>query len=411
MNEQRSHRIESLEWGALTSLLPSGWEQQAKEKKAFVRARKFSTPGELLKLLLLHVSADLPLTEAAALWNLDGEEITPMTIQRGLERCPEWIEWICDLLVARLNVDIHISEAKPPAPLSEIPVILVDGTTTQQPGSAGTDQRVHLAVDVHADRTAFLAGTDAHTGESLKNIPVTPGALYIGDRAYGNRPGIAHVVEGGGYVLVRINARNLPLTTPKGQRFDLLGALRTLPENRPGEWAVVIPGDADTAPIPGRVCAQRLTPEARAKAEQWVRKQSHKKGHHIQPETIEMAGYLAVFTTLPRVVADTRTSLELFRARWQVEITFKRDKQVLHLGANPKKNPRIARAWLALKLLCVLLVEALRQKAEASFFPSAHSGVHPETGTQPVAGMENAGLGSAATRYSARMSRQTVHHV
>jgi hypothetical protein len=403
MNKQNSHRIESLDWDTILSLLPPDWEEQAKVKKAFVRARKFSTPGEFLQVLLMHVAGDLPLTEAAAWWSFDRTSITPMAIQRGLERCPEWIECICEQLAARLNVEVHISEPEHPAPLSDIPIILVDGSTTRQPGSVGTDQRIHLALDVHADRTAFIAGTDAHTGETLRNFPVVGGALYIGDRAYGNRPGIEHIVNGGGHVLVRINAQNLPLNTPEGKRFDLLGALRTLPENTPGDWPVVIPGGEQ--PIPGRVCAQRLTPEARAQAEQRVRKQSQKKGHQVKPETLEMAGYLAVFTTLPPEVADAQTALDLFRARWQIEIEFKRDKQVLHLGANPKKNPRISRAWLALKLLCVLLVEALRQKAEASFFPSEHFGVRPATGAQSVAGMEIAVPGIAENRYPAYLSR------
>jgi hypothetical protein len=411
MNKETSNTSAPLDWYTLLSLLPLGWEEQAREAKAFVRARKFPTPGEFLRMLLLHVAGDLPLSETAAFWSLDETQITHMTIQRGLERCPEWIEWICNQLIADLNVKVRVSESTPGAPLSEIPVILVDGTTIRQPGSAGTNQRVHLALNVRADHTAALLGTDAHTGEKFGNFVIAPGALYIGDRGYGNRAGIAHVVRGGGYVLVRINAQNLPLDTPDGERFDLPGALRTLPEHEAGEWTVVIPGDPNSPPIAGRVCAQRLTPEARAKAEQQVRKQSHKKGHTVKPETVEMAGYLVVFTTLPRSVADAQTVLDLFRARWQIEIVFKRDKQVLHLGNNPKKNPRIARAWLALKLLCALLMEALRQKAEASFSPSAHSGVHPETGTQPVAGMETPGRAIAANRYSAHLSRDTVHHV
>lgn len=227
MNKETSNTSAPLDWYTLLSLLPLGWEEQAREAKAFVRARKFPTPGEFLRMLLLHVAGDLPLSETAAFWSLDETQITHMTIQRGLERCPEWIEWICNQLIADLNVKVRVSESTPGAPLSEIPVILVDGTTIRQPGSAGTNQRVHLALNVRADHTAALLGTDAHTGEKFGNFVIAPGALYIGDRGYGNRAGIAHVVRGGGYVLVRINAQNLPLDTPDGERFDLL--VRSVP--------------------------------------------------------------------------------------------------------------------------------------------------------------------------------------
>jgi hypothetical protein len=45
--------------------------------------------------------------------------------------------------------------------------------------------------------------------------------------------------------------------------------------------------------------------------------------------------------------------------RWQVELVFKRFKQIAQLGHLPKNDPQSARAWLYGKMLVALLVEKL----------------------------------------------------
>ncbi len=64
---------------------------------------------------------------------------------------------------------------------------------------------------------------------------------------------------------------------------------------------------------------------------------------------------------------STRDVLELYRARWQVELCFKRLKSLLQLGHLPKKTDASARAWIEGKLLTALLIEHLA--TEARFFP------------------------------------------
>jgi IS4 transposase len=59
--------------------------------------------------------------------------------------------------------------------------------------------------------------------------------------------------------------------------------------------------------------------------------------------------------------------LDLYRARWQIELCFKRFKSLLGLGHLPKRSDASARAWIEGKLLTVLLIERLVD--EARFFP------------------------------------------
>ena len=83
----------------------------------------------------------------------------------------------------------------------------------------------------------------------------------------------------------------------------------------------------------------------------------------MRPERLEAAGFLFVFTSLPTAV-PAATVLELYRARWQVELAFKRLKSLLGLSSLNKHNPLTARAWIAAKLLLALLIEEMLAAAE-----------------------------------------------
>ena len=62
-----------------------------------------------------------------------------------------------------------------------------------------------------------------------------------------------------------------------------------------------------------------------------VRRESMRGRTQVQPQTLEAAEYVLVFTTLePRV--EAAQVMALYRLRWQIELEFKRLKSLLHLG-------------------------------------------------------------------------------
>jgi len=61
--------------------------------------------------------------------------------------------------------------------------------------------------------------------------------LVMGDRVYASPPGVSHVVERGGDVVVRLNRGALPLYERNGTRIDLLPRLRQLKGKTPREYA------------------------------------------------------------------------------------------------------------------------------------------------------------------------------
>ena len=91
------------------------------------------------------------------------------------------------------------------------------------------------------------------------------------------------------------------------------------------------------------------------------------KGQLVRPETVESAAYIFVFTTLDRRFNPT-TILEIYRGRWQIELTFKRLKSIIGIGHLKKTDLEAAKAWIHGKLLVAFLIEALIVAAER-FFP------------------------------------------
>ena len=83
----------------------------------------------------------------------------------------------------------------------------------------------------------------------------------------------------------------------------------------------------------------------------------------MQPQTLEAAGYVFVFTTLDASHSATQV-LELYRMRWQIELVFKRLKSLLGLGHLKKHDEQAARAWLQGKLMVACLIEKLLAMAE-----------------------------------------------
>ena len=153
-----------------------------------------------------------------------------------------------------------------------------------------------------------------------------------------------------------------PVTTPKSGVFDLLSKLRTLPVGQLGEWKAAFQHKGKDYPV--RICAIRKTREAAERAQRKVREKARCHGSKVvQPETLELAHYIVVLTSLPARY-PRREVLDLYRCRWQVELAFKRLKTLLNAGHIPKSNDGSSRAWMQAKILCALLLERLLLEAE-----------------------------------------------
>ena len=357
------------DWELLTRFLPQGWQDKARELGAFRRAREFADAGQLLRTLLIHLAGGSSLKETSVRASSGGlADVSSVAIWKRLRHAGEWFRWMSEGLMQSW-VPLGPQEAFPP----QYRVRLVDGSSISEPGSTGSDWRIHYAVDLRTLRCDFVEVTEIHEGgETFTRFPVAAGDLLMADRVYATRRGLRHVRAHEADAIVRLPLTNLPLQTQSGRPFPLLKKLRKLRIGEVGDWTCwVQPETQDEDPIRVRVCALKKSKVAAQKAREKLRQEASRKGRALKPETLEAAGYIFVLTTLPVEVLTAEQVLELYRGRWQIELVFKRLKSILGLGHLPKHEQEGAKAWLHGKLLVAFIIEVLICAGDA-LFPSGY---------------------------------------
>jgi len=366
------------DWEVLKGFLPDDWQEQAKKLGAFLRSRKVKDPEALLRLILIHVAGDCSLRMTA----LRAEEagvcaVSDVAVHLRLRGAAAWLGWMVSALAQR-----RVAALPEGMEQGRWRLCVADSTSLHEPGAVGTAWRVHYLLDFPSLGCIEQHVTDAKTGESLEMFDFSPGQLALVDRGFGYRGNIAHVTGQGAEIVARMSRTALPLHEAGGERFDLLAHLRTLASSEVGDWAVHF--THEDKPIAGRVCAVRKSEAATIRERARIRRAAGNKHRRVSPEALETAGYTFVFTSLPASV-PAASVLELYRARWQVELVFKRLKSLLGLDRLKKHDPLAARAWIAAKLLVALLIEEMLGAAE-HFSPWGYAlDIHGAPHAQPVA--------------------------
>jgi hypothetical protein len=350
------------EWCVLASLLPEGWRNLARETGAMKRARgSVDSPDVLLQLLFLHVATGLSLKQAAARATTQGlVSVSDVALMKRLRSSEEWLRELAKRMFESSRFAAKVSLAP-----EGRRVRAVDATTVEEPGATGTNWRVHYSIGLPEMRCDFYQLTDATGGETYTQLPVERGDIILGDRGYCHRKGVAHVLRDHGDVIVRFHSTSFPLLVPdpgSEKSLTVLPLLRDLEGCQPGEWAARFETDGERWPI--RLCAVRKSVAAAEVAKEKILRAARKKQRKVQPQTLEFAEYVVVLATLENGLLNASEILELYRARWQIELCFKRFKSLLQLGHLPKRSDKSARAWIQGKLLTVLLIERLIQEAD-----------------------------------------------
>ena len=319
------------------------------------------TAEQLLRVILLHVAGGLSLEQTVARAEARGlAKLNAMALHKRLCASHRWLQALTAHLLEGLAPYLASSGE---AWDTRYRVRILDATDIQEPGSTGSDWRLHYSLRLPQLCCDFLELTDPHGAESLRRLPVTPGDLVLVDRGYNDRKAVAQVVDAGGEVILRYNSGSFPLLNLRGQPFLPIEHLRPLKIGEAKAWEVKF--DAGKTKVRARLCAVRKSPEqalrARAKIKYKARGQKF-----IRPETLEYADFIILITTLSAREMALQTVMEFYRGRWQVELAFKRLKSLLQMGQVPKKKATSAQAWMQGKILTALLIERLM--CEARFF-------------------------------------------
>ncbi len=347
----------------VVSLLPSNWKELAKETGSIVRKlRNFESEDAVIRTILIHIAQGYSLRETVVKAKAAGiADVSDVGLLKRLRACEPWLKLLCESLFKERGFNSSL-------PSHRIKMRLVDGTNVKEPGKTGSLWRIHYSLqlpDLRCDYFKLTATKGNQTGETYKQFPVASGDCIIGDRGYSTTAGIEHVTNAEAFVLVRVNTQALPFYSSHGNAIDLLSKVNQLTDTfQTKQWTAYVK-KADSTLIKGRICALRKSECAIEQAVKKLKHNASKKQTKLQPETLEFAKYIIVFTTLPQDEFSAASTLEWYRLRWQIELIFKRLKSLAGLGHLPKYDEQSSRAWLYGKLLVGLLVEKMITHASA----------------------------------------------
>ena len=351
------------DWKTMLSYLPANYRELAQEHKQLqtqygdhVRIR---SAEDLLRLIFVHAGADLPLRQTVALVaEAGGPAVSPNSFHKKMRRAAPYLRSLVTAMTSSWK------ERGTPEKWGGYELLACDGTSFGGRCATGTDARIHTALHL-GDLSVFEAhATGVEVGESFRRFHWLPGQLVLADRGYSNAHGIVHVVAHGADVLVRLNRGALPLLRRDNQPLDVEAFLRAIREGQILEKDVRVRAwiDGHAHDVDGRLVATRLP---RDKAEEARARVRAELGPSASDEVIEMAAYVALFTTAPRSRMPADRCIAAYRLRWQIELLFKRWKSLCHFDRLPNERQDTILSWLYAKILLALIVDRIADAAPA----------------------------------------------
>jgi uncharacterized protein YegP (UPF0339 family) len=346
------------DWDIIRSWLPSDLNALAK-KHAFLRRARGLTDSECwLKLILMHVAGGLSLEQTVMrARELHTADVSAVALFKRLRKAEDWLRAVCHHLLAEQQKRLGRSTWP-----KQYRVRAIDATNVREPGATGSSWRLHYSIRLPELICDHYELTDLHGGESLGRFEFHEKELILADRGYCHWAGAAKVIDSGAHILMRWHTKSFPLYDGDCKPLNVLKHVSHLSKRTAGEWRVRFVHNRKTYRL--RLCAVRKSRLATERALHKLHREAKAEGYTPSPQTIALAEFVLVLTTLPAAEFSASRVLELYRSRWQVELAFKRLKSLMGAGHVPKSDDSSARAWMQAKLLTALLVERLMTEAK-----------------------------------------------
>ena len=339
-------------WNQVLACLPAELEARARQEKAFVRARCLPCAAALLRGLLAYVFGLCSFSQVgiwATISGLSRRGMGDRAWAKRMRQAQGWLWWLFTALLLS-------TQPQPPSRMGAGPILLVDATHLKEPGKRGKSWRIHLSYDLLAARMQEVCLSE-QKAESLQLFTPIQGAIRVADRGYCKREPIATSIEAGEEVVVRLAWASLPLEHEDGSAVDIGAFFQGIdPRQQQVDEAVWISSSQGRMPL--RLIAQRVNTQA-AQRERGARKHAaQKQGQHLQPTTLLLCDWIVLVTSLPAASWPAEEVLLLYRARWQIELLFKRIKHLVQRHGLSSHQAKSNQAVIAVLLVGWALLEA-----------------------------------------------------
>lgn len=345
-------RTQDSGWEVIESQLPPDFRELAAEMGLVRRlpphiGQKVLDIGIALRLILHYAAqrGSMRLTTAAA--------ATAGIVSISQPALFKWMAKIGPYLEALVGRMVEPGRYAPDA-WGGYDLIVADASSVERPGAKGTTARLHYAMRLNDLSSRFVRVTDDTVGEKMRNFDVAPNELWIVDRGYSNPPSVLDVVGAGGDIIVRVNRHSLPMYDALDHRLDVPGLLTSTRRRGDAQETSVTVRTQDGRETAARLCWLWLP---RGEAEK-ARTRATRDGARGDEE-LDAAEYVVFLTTVPRARLSAAQVIELYRARWQIELAFKRDKSIGQLDRLPSMTPPTIQAWICANVLLGLIARRL----------------------------------------------------
>jgi hypothetical protein len=353
------------EWEELVERrLPANLEEKAIELKAWCRQRGVRSIADLLRALLVYASSGYSFQELGIWATLKGVgNISATAWRKRFNHSEEWIDW----LVRELLKGESAKSAEQDLKRKQGRIILIDATRLKTVGGTGDDVRMHWAYNLLDRQTEQVEMTDHHDAESLSHFRLHKGDIAVLDAGYPVPTTVKEAHTQGIDIVLRTTESHLRLETEEGNVINLkeqlkrqaYGGIRRIE-------AYVKMKDGTRSPV--SLIAHRLPKELSLLAQERKRKRLRaKRGRNFNQELVWWAGWVLLITTTTEQEWSNQEVLRLYRARWQIELIFKRLKQLLNLHCISIQDWSRARITAQLHLIVWLLQEEVQSGLQEAY--------------------------------------------
>jgi hypothetical protein len=352
-------------WSELSTRLPADLDLDslARTTKAVQRRRGDGVVDgtTLLRLSLARGPGGKSLREAAAWAHLNGvAQLTAQSLNERLHRSVSFLAAVSHrLLVGKAAVQASLWAGRC--------LHIADGSSLSQPGSKGTDWRLHAVYDLSQGRFSHVEVTDQRGAESLLRCAPVAGEVLIADRGYAKAKELRACLDLSGPhtrdFIVRVGWKALALRNPEGNPFNLIAYMQTLAaDTGPRECAVqaVVGPARQPSLLPLRLIVVPLPTDKAEINRKKLKRTASKHQDTLDPRSLIAAGFLVLVTSLPAEIPASEIAA-VYRLRWQVELAFKRLKSLLHIDRLPTRTTDGSLSWLYPHLILLLLTEDICQ--------------------------------------------------
>lgn len=340
------------DWQSLLKRLPRDWQEQAMRLGAWQRVRKLASVADLLRALLVYAACGYSLKQLGLWATLVGVgSLSERAWRKRLERAQEWIEWLLGALIGTQTAPGWL-------PRSVGRILLIDASRLKIPAGSGDDVRLHCAYELQAGRMVQVEVTDRHQAEGLHHFALQQGDVVVSDAGYQLGTCVQQEHQQKAYGVHRVSYAQVRLEREDGQKIDLKRLVKHQKYGTVSEYQVWVWDGKHQQRFAVRLVISLLPRQqamaARARKRTRIRQ---KKGPKANLAPAWWAGVMLLGTTLPREVWAAQDVVKLYRARWQIELLFKRLKQGLLLYLVPVKVWERAKAYVHLCLIVWALQE------------------------------------------------------